>query len=79
MIIYPREPVFTIGQAPFVAGAIHVRNQIRVRKQREKAGKRKALVERIGLLRVTFRRYSSPRRNAGTSRTAAAAHLSAKA
>ena len=27
MIIYQREPVFTIGQAPFVAGAIHVRTK----------------------------------------------------
>ena len=65
MIIYQREPVFTIGQTPIVAGAIHVRNQIRVLKQREKAGKRKALVERIGLLRVTLRRYASRRRNLG--------------
>jgi hypothetical protein len=64
MIIYQREPVFTIGQVPFVAGAIHVRNQMRVFKQREKAGKRKALVERIGL---TLRRYASPRRNLGPS------------
>ena len=47
MMIYQREPVFTIGQAPFVAGAIHVRNQIRVLKQREKAKRRKALVARI--------------------------------
>ena len=52
MIIYQREPVFTIGQAPFVAGAIHVRNQIRVVKQREKAERRKALVARIPLLRI---------------------------
>lgn len=69
MIIYQREPVFTIGQAPFVAGAIHVRNQMRALKQREKAGKRKALVERIGLLRVTLRRYASRRRNLGLTRT----------
>jgi hypothetical protein len=56
MIIYQREPVFTIGQAPFVAGAIHVRNQIRILKRREKARRRKALVERIPLLRVTLPR-----------------------
>ena len=68
MIIYQREPVFTIGQAPFVAGAIHVRNQIRVLKQREKAGKRKPLVERIESLRVTLRRYTSRRRNLGPGR-----------
>ena len=55
MIIYQREPVFTIGQAPFLAGAIHVRNQIRALKQREKARKRKALVERFPLLRVRGR------------------------
>ena len=52
MIIYQREPVFTIGQAPFVAGAIYVRNQIRVLKQREKAKRRKAFVARIPLLRI---------------------------
>ena len=65
MMIYQREPIFTIGQAPFVAGAIHVRNQIRVLKQREKARRRKALVERIPFLRVTL----SQRRNLGPSRT----------
>jgi hypothetical protein len=69
MIIYQREPVFTVGQAPFVAGAIHVRNQIRILKQREKAGKRNALVERIGLLRITLRRYASRRPNLGLRRT----------
>jgi len=52
MMIYQREPVFTIGQAPFVAGAIHVRNQIRALKQREKAKRRKALVARFPLLRI---------------------------
>lgn len=52
MMIYQREPVFTIGQAPFVAGAIYVRNQIRVLKQREKAKRRKAFVARIPLLRI---------------------------
>jgi hypothetical protein len=52
MMIYQREPVFTIGQAPFVAGAILVRNQIRVLKHREKARRRKALVQRIPLLRA---------------------------
>lgn len=52
MMIYQREPVFTIGRAPFVAGAIHVRNQIRVLKQREKARRRKAFVQRISSLRI---------------------------
>jgi len=52
MMIYQREPVFTVGQAPFVAGAIHVRNQIRVLKQRERARRRKAFVERITSLRI---------------------------
>ena len=52
MMIYQREPVFTIGRAPFVAGAIYVRNQIRVLKQREKACRRKAFVARIPLLRI---------------------------
>jgi len=52
MMIYQREPVFTIGQAPFVAGAIYVRNQIRMLKQREKAKRRKAFVARIPLLRI---------------------------
>jgi hypothetical protein len=69
MMIYQREPVFTIGQAPFVAGAIHVRNQIRVRKQREKVRRRKELVERFPLLRVTFPGYASPRLNVGPIRT----------
>ena len=69
MMIYQREPIFTIGQAPFVAGAIHVRNQIRVLKQREKARKRKALVERIPFLRITLPRYASQRRNLGPNRT----------
>ena len=52
MMIYQRKPVFTIGRAPFVAGAIYVRNQIRVLKQREKARRRKAFVARIPLLRI---------------------------
>jgi len=60
MMIYQREPVFTIGQAPFVAGAIHVRNQIRVLKQREKAKRRKAFVARIPLLRIGPSRTSGP-------------------
>jgi len=47
MMIYQREPVFTIGRAPFVAGAIHVRNQIRVLKQRERARKRKAFISSL--------------------------------
>jgi hypothetical protein len=72
MIIYQREPVFTIGQAPFVAGAIHVRNQIRVLKQREKAKRRKAFVARIPLLRVApsrigVRRNPVPPRSAATA------------
>jgi hypothetical protein len=62
MIIYQREPVFTIGQAPFLAGAIHVRNEIRVLKQREKARNRKALVKRNPLLRAILPRNFSRRR-----------------
>jgi hypothetical protein len=64
MMIYQSEPVFTIGRAPFVAGAIHVRNQIRVLKQREKARKWKALVERISSLRI------GPSRTGVSTRTA---------
>ena len=72
MIIYQREPVFTIGQAPFVAGAIHVRNQIRVLKQREKAKRRKAFVARIPLLRIApsrtgLRRDPAPTRSPATA------------
>ena len=72
MIIYQREPVFTIGQAPFVAGAIHVRNQIRVLKQREKAKRRKAFVARISLLRIGpsrigLRRDPAPTRSPATA------------
>ncbi len=72
MMIYQREPVFTIGQAPFVAGAIHVRNQIRVLKQREKAKRRKAFVARIPLLRIGLnrpglRRDPAPTRSPATA------------
>ena len=72
MMIYQREPVFTIGQAPFVAGAIHVRNQIRVLKQREKAKRRKAFVARIPLLRIGpsrtgLRRDPTPTRSPATA------------
>ena len=73
MMIYHREPVFTIGRTPFVAGAIHVRNQIRVLKQRERARKRQAFVERACLLRGTLPRYLSIRRTlAATSSPAPA-------
>jgi len=59
MMIYHREPVFTIGRAPFIAGAIYVRNQIRVLKQRERARRWKAWVERVCLLRgALLRRFS---------------------
>ncbi len=47
MMIYQREPVFTIGRVPFVAGAIQVRNQMRVLKQREWARRRKALISSL--------------------------------
>jgi len=72
MMIYQREPVFTIGRAPFVAGAIHIRNQIRVLKQREKAKRRKAFVARIPLLRIApgqigVRRNPAPTRSAATA------------
>jgi hypothetical protein len=68
MIIYQREPVFTIGGTPFVAGAIHVRNQMRVLKRRERARRRKAFVERIsslriGLSRTGLRRDPAPKRS----------------
>lgn len=35
--IYRHEPVLTIGQVPFAAGTIIVRNQIRALRQRHKA------------------------------------------
>ena len=73
MIIYQREPVFTIGQAPFVAGAIHVRNQIRALKQREKAKRRKAFVARIPLLRIGPSRIGV-RHNPALTRSAATAN-----
>ena len=50
MMIYQHEPVFTIGRAPFVAGAIHVRNQMQALRQRERARRWSAIVERIRLL-----------------------------
>ena len=62
MIIYQREPVFTVGRVPFVAGAIYVRNQIRVVKQREKAKRRKVFVDRISSLHGAVPRYLSTRR-----------------
>ncbi|PYJ44280.1 MAG: hypothetical protein DME86_00675 [Verrucomicrobia bacterium] len=62
MMIYHREPVFTIGRTPFVAGAIHVRNQIRVLKQRERARRWKAFVERVYLRQGALRRCLSIRR-----------------
>jgi hypothetical protein len=72
MMIYQLEPVFTIGKEPFVAGAILVRNQIRVVKQREKAERRKALVARIPLLRIApsrigLRRDPAPTRSPATA------------
>jgi len=72
MMIYQHEPVFTIGRAPFVAGVIHVRNQIRVLKQREKAKRRKAFVARIPLLgigpsRTGVRRNPAPTRSPATA------------
>ena len=72
MMIYQREPVFTIGQTPFVAGAIYVRNQIRMLKQREKAKRRKAFVARIPLLRIGpsrigLRRDPTPTRSPATA------------
>ena len=72
MMICDREPVFTIGQAPFVAGAIHVRNQTRVLKQRERARRRKALVERFSLLRIGLSRTGVKRDPAPTRSTATA-------
>ena len=74
MMIYQREPVFTIGQAPFLAGAIHVRNQIRVLKQREKAKRRKAFVASIPLLRIAPGRIGV-RRNPAPARSPATANV----
>jgi hypothetical protein len=51
MMIYQREPVFTIGRVPFVAGAIQVRNQTRALKQREWARKRKAFISSLYRMR----------------------------
>ena len=73
MMIYQREPVFTIGQAPFVAGAILVRNEIRVLKQRERAQRRKAIVERISSLRIGPRR-TGVRRDPAPTRSPASAN-----
>jgi hypothetical protein len=72
MIIYQSEPVFTIGRAPFVAGAIHVRNQIRILKQRERARRRKAFVERISSLRIGPSRTGVKRDPASTRSPATA-------
>jgi len=74
MMIYQREPVFTIGRVPFVAGAIHVRNQMRVLQQREKARRRKVFVQRISSLHVALPRYLSTRRTLAPTRSPAAAN-----
>ena len=50
MMIYQREPVFTIGRTPFVAGAIHFRNQMRLLKQRQRARRRKAFISSLARL-----------------------------
>jgi hypothetical protein len=77
MMIYYREPVFTIGRAPFVAGAIYVRDQIRVLKQREKARRRQAFVERIfkciASMHDAIPRYLSTRRALALTRLPATA------
>ena len=49
MPIYYREPVFTIGQVPLVAGAIVVRNHRRARKKYERQLRRNALKARLRL------------------------------
>lgn len=73
MLIYYREPVFTIGQAPFVAGAIHVRNQIRVLKRRQRIQKRKAFVARVCALaralpgQLSIRRTLTPTSSPATA------------
>ena len=36
MEIYQQEPVFTIGREPLVAGAIVVRNDLRIRRQQKR-------------------------------------------
>lgn len=76
-MIHQREPVFTIGRTPFVAGAIYVRNELRVLKQREKARKRKALAERIfegiASLHNAVPRYLSMRRALALTRSPATA------
>jgi hypothetical protein len=73
-MIYQREPVFTIGRAPFVAGAIYVRSQIRVLKQRENARRRRAFVERISSLHDAIPRYLSTRRALTLTRSPATAN-----
>lgn len=72
-MIHYREPIFTIGRTPFVAGAIHVRNQIRILKQREKARRRKAALERARQLPATILRQLTVRRSfAGANEPVAA-------
>jgi hypothetical protein len=74
MLIYHREPVFTIGRAPFVAGAIYVRNQVRVLKQRERARKWQAFVERVRSRAGTLLRRLMVRRTLTSTSSSAAAH-----
>ena len=56
MTIHRVEPIFTIGRTPFVAGAVHVRNQLRLLKQRERASRQKAFLERLRRLPGTLLR-----------------------
>lgn len=76
LVIYHRGPVFTIGRAPFVAGAIHVRNQMRAFKQRERARRWKAFVERVCLLRgaLLWRLSIRPGRTLAEASSPATAH-----
>jgi hypothetical protein len=62
MAIKYNEPVFTIGREPLVAGTIVVRNNLRLRKQRERRRHWNKLIAR-------FRRSSGVSRGRAVSAT----------
>lgn len=56
-----REPVLTIGRAPFVAGAIVVRNHLRAIRRRQRAEQWKSLNRRLGTLHNVIRGFVQAR------------------
>jgi hypothetical protein len=60
MAINYNEPVFTIGREPLVAGMIIARNNLRLRKQRERRRTWDKLITRFRQVRVRLGREQFP-------------------